>query len=149
MPVLESEQIGNTAMSAIEARGAMQKRRAVFNVVVLSVAAHSVVLGICYLVFPVQTLRLAGWEYSGQVFWPSQAGLFLLILGLAYGAAVRVRPLVWLVIGSKASAFVFLVASAVWLDAPPLAAVLGYGDGLMGLAVGIALWRLHRAERSP
>jgi len=119
----------------------------VLDGLVVLVALHSVALGVCLLLFPLTTLGLVGWEFAGPRFWPSQAGLFLLILGVAYVAALRFRPFVWLVIGSKVSAFLFLRASVVWLDAPRLVAVLGCGDGLMGVAVAIALWRVHRAER--
>jgi len=117
------------------------------SAVVLAVAAHSIMLGISLLFCPVWALRLVGWEYAGPVFWPSQAGLFLIVLGVAYAAAIRVRPLVWLVIGSKASAFVFLAASTVWLDAPRVVAVLGCGDGLMGAVTALVFWRLMGAER--
>jgi hypothetical protein len=122
--------------------------RAILNLAVLAVAAHSIALGIAFLLFPMRTLGLVGWEYAGPVFWPSQAGLFLLILGVAYAAAIRLRALVWFVIGSKAGAFVFLLVSAAWVDAPRIVGLLGCGDGLMGLAVALAFWRLRRSERS-
>ena len=120
--------------------------RTIFNLVVLAVAAHSIALGMAFLFFPLRTLGLVRWEYTGQVFWPSQAGLFLLILGATYAAAIRLRALVWLVIGSKAGAFIFLLVSALWIDAPQIVALLACGDGLMGLAVALAFWRLRRAE---
>ena len=120
--------------------------RAILNLVVLAVAAHSIALGTAILFFPVRTLGVVGWGYSGQVFWPSQAGLFLLIMGTAYAAAIRLPALVWLVIGSKASAFAFLLISAMWMDAPRIVALLACGDGLMGLAVAIAFWGAKRAE---
>ncbi len=107
---------------------------------ILAVAAHSVFLGLCLLCFPMWMLRTVGWEYTGEVFWPSQAGLFLIILGSAYAGAIRYRPLVWLLIGSKFSAIVFLVAHVIFLDAPKLVALLGSGDGAMGLIVGLLYW---------
>ncbi len=123
-------------------------RHMLLNLAVLGVAAHSVALGVCLLSFPAWTLRLVGWEYAGPVFWPSQAGLFLIILGAAYGAAVRYRPLLWLLIGSKGCAFIFLMAHALWLDAPRLAVLLGAGDGAMGLTVALLLRWVDQGERS-
>jgi hypothetical protein len=120
--------------------------RLVFALVLLSVATHSIILGLTLLFDPRWALDFVGWEYTGQLFWPSQAGLFLIILGVAYAMALRLRPLVWLVIGSKACAVAFLLASTTWLQAPPISALLGLVDGLMGLAVGLTFWRLRRAE---
>jgi len=122
--------------------------RKLLNLVILAVAAHSVTLGVCLLSFPNWTLRLVGWGYTGPVFWPSQSGLFLIILGVAYGAAVRFPPLVWLLVGSKASAFVFLMAHALWLDAPRLSVLLAVEDGLMGLVVAVLWWLTARAEHT-
>jgi hypothetical protein len=121
------------------------------NALLLVVAAHSIALGFTLLFLPRWALGLVGWGYTGQLFWPCQAGLFLMILGAAYASAVRVRPLVWLVVGSKASAVVFLLLSVVWLEAPSVVPLLGIGDGLMGLAVAVAyrqLTKVSRAERS-
>lgn len=120
--------------------------RVTLNLVVLAVAAHSIALGIAFLFFPMRVLGLVRWQYTGPVFWPSQAGLFLLILGSAYAAAIRLRALVWLVIGSKAGALVFLLVSALWVDAPRIVALLAWGDGLMGLAVAVAFWQLKCAQ---
>jgi hypothetical protein len=125
----------------------LRTRSLALNLTILGVAAHSVVLGLCLLSFPTWTLRLVGWEYSGEVFWPSQAGLFLIILGVAYGAAIRFRPLVWLLIGSKACALVFLLAHVTWLGAPRLAGLLGVGDGLMGLTIAVLLAGLRTARQ--
>jgi hypothetical protein len=105
------------------------------DLVILAVATHSVAVGLCLLCFPMWTLKIVGWAYNGEVFWPSQAGLFLMILGSGYAAAIRYRPLVWLLIGSKLSAIVFLLAHVVFLDAPRLVILLGAGDGMMGLGV--------------
>jgi len=120
--------------------------QALLNVAVLVVAMHSIGLGLSLLFCPRWALQFAGWDYAGPMFWPSQAGLFLVILGAAYAWAIRLRPLVWLIIGSKASALLFLGASIAWLGAPRLAAFLGGADGLMGLAVALLYWGLVRAE---
>jgi len=133
-------------LSASRARTA--GRRALANLalscMVLAVATHSVFVGLSLLCFPMWTLKTVGWEYTGEVFWPSQAGLFLIILGSAYAGAIRYRPLVWLLIGSKFSAIVFLIAHVLFLDAPKLVALLGAGDGAMGLVVALLFWYTQR-----
>jgi hypothetical protein len=117
------------------------------DVVILAVAAHSMALGLALLCFPMWVLKLVGWDYSGEAFWPSQAGLFLILLGTAYAAALCWRPLAWLLIGSKGCAIVFLWAHVLWLGAPRLAGLLGIGDGLMGLVTAVLLISVGRAER--
>jgi hypothetical protein len=138
------------AAETLPVRSSLRQRfwEVALNLVLLAVAAHSVALGITLLFLPRWALEVVGWDYTGQMFWPSQAGLFLVILGVAYASATRVRPLVWLVIGSKASAVVFLPLSVVLLDAPAIVPVLGCGDALMGIAVAIAYWEHRRAEAS-
>ena len=122
----------------------LRSRRTVLHLVILGVSVHSVVAGIVMMSAPEWMLRAVGWEYEGELFWPRQAGLFLSILGIAYGGAIRLLPLVWLVIGSKTAAVVFLMAHVLFLDAPGPVFYLAAGDGLMGLAVAIALWNATR-----
>lgn len=116
------------------------------NCMVLAVASHSVFVGLVLLCFPMWMLKVVGWEYTGEVFWPSQAGLFLIILGSAYAGAIRYRPLVWLLIGSKFSAIIFLMAHVLFLDAPKLVGLLGAGDGAMGLVVALLFWYTQRTR---
>lgn len=113
----------------------------------LAIAAHSLVVGFVLLAFPTWMLKTVGWEYTGEIFWPSQAGLFLIILGTVYAAAVKYRPLIWALIGSKGSAIVFLLAHVIWLDAPKLVLPLGAIDGMMGLAIAVlyCLWKKQTA----
>lgn len=118
----------------------LKSRRTVVHLLIFGVSAHSVVAGMVLMSQPEWMLAAVGWEYKGELFWPRQAGLFLSILGVAYGAALRVPSLVWLVIGSKAAAFVFLMSHVLWLEAPRPVLYLAAGDGLMGLAVALALW---------
>jgi hypothetical protein len=115
------------------------------NLVVLAVACHSIVAGLLLLVFPLWTLGLVGWGYSGQAFWPSQAGLFLLLLGTAYALAIRLPILVWFLIVSKACAVVFLTLSVLFLGAPRIVLALDAGDGFMGLCVALVFWKQARA----
>ena len=126
----------------------LRLRQTLLNLVILGIACHSVALGVAMLSLPMWTLKVVGWTYSGEIFWPSQSGLFLIILGIAYGTAVSFRPLVWLIVGSKGSALVFLLAHALWLDAPPLVYLLGACDGAMGLLVLVLYLHVRAVEQA-
>jgi len=132
--------------SKVPARTNQRLWRLAFTLVLLGVAAHSIVLGLMLLFAPRWSLTFVGWEYTGQLFWPSQAGLFLVLLGVVYAMALRLRPLVWLVVGSKACAVVFLLVGRTWLQAPPISTSLGLADGLMGIAVAVAFLAGRRAD---
>lgn len=122
-------------------------RQALLDFVILVVSAHSVIAGMCMLAAPEWMLKTVGWAYSGEIFWPRQAGLFLLILGIAYGASIWYRPMIWLLIGSKTSALVFLMSQAFWLgEAPRLTVPLGLVDGAMGLSVFVLLMVANRVQ---
>ncbi len=123
-------------------------RQVTLKLLVLAVASHSLAAGILLLLVPLWTLKLVGWDYTGHAFWPSQAGLFLALLGVAYASAIRLQALIWFLILSKASAFVFLLSSVVWLDTPKVVVAMAFGDGLMGLSVALALWKQTRAVDS-
>ena len=125
----------------------MKKRswQFVLNLLVLAVASHSITGGVLLLFFPLWTLKLVGWNFAGQMFWPSQAGLFLALLGGVYASAIRLRALIWFLIISKACAVVFLLLSVVLLDAPRAAIGMAIVDGLMGLSVALVYWRETRA----
>jgi len=117
----------------------------VLNLLVLAVASHSIAGGVLLLFFPLWTLKLVGWNFAGQVFWPSQAGLFLTLLGGVYASAIRLRVIVWFLIVSKACAIVFLLLSVVFLDAPRVVIAMAIVDGLMGLSVALMYWMEMRA----
>ena len=61
------------------------------KVLIGAVAFHSCVLGCAMLIIRSWTLRIVGWEYSGPLFFPSQSGIFLLILGAAYAGGHPVQ----------------------------------------------------------
>ena len=107
--------------------------------IVGAVAAHSLVLGAAMLLFPLWTLRLSGWHYEGDTFFPSQSGLFLFLLGSLYLVAVRHAPLAWFLVATKATAVVFLITQSVLIELPPLILLAAVLDGLMGAGVAAAL----------
>ena len=115
------------------------------RLVVLLVGLHSVVLGLLLLFLPLWTLGLMGFGDPGPPFFPSQAGIFLLILGVCYLLALREPALVRVIVVSKAFAVAFLAVHAAFLGAPPVIAAAAAGDAAMLAAV---LWARRRASIS-
>ncbi|NOX56757.1 MAG: hypothetical protein GXP27_20405 [Planctomycetes bacterium] len=123
--------------------------RAVRHTIVTLVALHSLLLGAAMLFFPTRTLHAVGWTYDGDVFFPAQAGLFLLILGSAYIAGLWHDGFVWLLVASKVAAVLFLVFEYLLGHAPTVVFFAALLDGLMGLSVGaIMLWELRSTVTS-
>ena len=114
------------------------------QIVVGAVAVHSLLLGSVMLVCPGRVLGLTGWTCEGSLFFPSQSGLFLLILGGGYAAGVWHRPFAWFIVGSKVAAVVFLVAEHLLGNAPALLLPVASVDGVMGAAVAVVVWRERR-----
>ena len=124
------------------------KAHQVKTLVVGVVAAHSITLGAAMLFWPVQTMSLFGWEYRGQTFFPSQAGVFLLLLGVAYAIGAKQRAFARFLVGSKAVAVVFLIGQYLQGAAPNMVLLAAAGDGMMGLAVAAALIWEDRSRRA-
>jgi hypothetical protein len=115
------------------------------RLVIAAVALHSLVLGTALLARPARTLQLVGWQYEGPSFFPAQSGLFLLILGGAYLAAIWHRQFAWFLVGSKAAAFVFLLAEYATGNGPVMLLPAALLDGLMGLAVAaVVTWNIRQ-----
>ena len=115
---------------------------------VLAVALHSILLGAAMLLFPTRTLDTFGWEYDGPAFFPSQAGIFLLLLGVAYAGAVHHREFAFFLVGSKTCAVVFLVVQYLSNQRQGVVLTAAILDGLMGAAVAAALFLEARSRRS-
>ena len=109
------------------------------------VAAHSILLGVLMLFWPLEFLGRFGWEYADSRFFPAQSGLFLLLLGIVYAVAIRERALVGLVVLSKAAAFVFLVSEVARGSGPVLLLLTAVIDGVMGAGVALLWWRERSA----
>jgi hypothetical protein len=95
---------------------------------------HSLVLGFAMLFLSQELLRLLGWHATASQFFPAQSGLFLLILGGVYLAALGHRPLAWILVGSKAAAVVFLVVETAAGNCPEWMLFVATLDGAMGVA---------------
>ena len=118
------------------------------KLIVGAVAAHSLILGAAMLLFPLWTLRLSGWHYEGNTFFPSQSGVFLFLLGGLYLAAVKHTPLGWFLVASKVTAVIFLITQSILIELPPMILLAAVLDGLMGVVVAAALvWETR--ERPP
>jgi hypothetical protein len=119
---------------------------------ILIVGGHSLVLGVAMLFAPITFLTLARWPYppAHDPFFASQSGIFLIILGAAYLAALRHDVFVWLIVGSKLAAVLFLFGHGLFAGAPFQVMLLGAADACLGLLVvaGIAAEQGIRARSS-
>ncbi|MGK2856379.1 MAG: hypothetical protein ACSLFQ_04155 [Thermoanaerobaculia bacterium] len=113
---------------------------------ILLVGIHSCILGIAMLFATRVMVAVLGFASSTPSFFPSQSGIFMLILGLFYLRALVVPSYVWTILVSKALAVAFLLAHVVFLDAPPIIWAACAGDAAMLAAVGL-LARRHRFLR--
>jgi hypothetical protein len=99
--------------------------------VILLVAIHSCVLGSFLLVAPKFVSSIFGFETAENPFFASQAGLFLLILGVCYLLALKIPDLILVILISKGAAVLFLVFQALFLNAPPLTWAAAAADATM------------------
>ncbi|MBI5209583.1 MAG: hypothetical protein HY927_06365 [Elusimicrobia bacterium] len=118
------------------------------RLLVLLIGLHSCALGLLMLFKPGLMTRLLGFPGGIPVFFPSQSGIFLLILGACYLRALSESSYLCVIVGSKAAAVLFLVAHAAFLGAPPTVWLAAAGDGGM-LAVLVAAWRWESLRPAP
>lgn len=105
------------------------------------IGAYSCLLGVALLIAPRAFLRLTGFPEPNAIFFPSQAGIFLLVLGICYLLALAEPALVTVILISKGAAVIFLVVHAAVLGAPPIVWAAAAGDGAMLAALLAALRR--------
>lgn len=110
------------------------------------VGCHSCALGLVMLFAPRFMLATFGFPASTPIFYPSQSGIFLLILGVLYLRALVVPSFVWTIFVSKALAIAFLFVHVAFLGAPSIIWAAGAGDAAMLAAVAVMLAR-HRRLR--
>jgi hypothetical protein len=110
------------------------------------IGLHSSFLGLLLLFEPRLMMRLFGFPPSVPIFFPSQSGIFLLILGVAYLLALLDPTFVRVILISKAFAVVFLFAHAAFLHAPPIIWGMLAGDSTMLVTLsGALLWYRRRS----
>ncbi|MFQ6133070.1 MAG: hypothetical protein ACE5R4_13600 [Armatimonadota bacterium] len=112
---------------------------------IVLIGAHSLALGFAMLFWPRHTLELFRWPPVDNLFFPSQSGIFLMILGAAYLAALWHDDLVWLILASKTAAVLFLFGHVVLAGAPVQVMLAGIGDAGFGLLMGGLVLMEHRA----
>ena len=119
------------------------------QIFIVLVAMHSIILGSAMLFWPLTTMQFFGWEYQGPLFYPAQTGIFLIILAVAYLEGLWYRPFGWFLVITKAVAVVFLLAEYYIVEVNPPRTILiaAFFDGLMGLAVGGALYKSRKNQR--
>ena len=117
------------------------------RLLILLIGVHSCVLALGLLFLPRQMVALLGMDVGPAIFFPSKAGIFLLILGVVYLLALKEPAYVLVILLSKAAAVVFLVTHAAFLSGPPILWLAVLGDGGMLMALSIAL-RLERCRPS-
>ena len=119
------------------------------RLLIVLIGLHSCVLGLGMLFFPGPMMRFSGFPPM-PVFFPSQAGLFLIILGVCYLWSLADVAFVKIILLSKAKAVVFLVFHAVFLSVPPMVIAAAFGDAAMLLGLGAVLyWESRAGETRP
>jgi hypothetical protein len=104
------------------------------------IALHSFAVGAMFLAVPQWTMRFAGWQGIDPLFFAYQAGVFHVVLGLAYLLEYRRYRGVSVLIAAKIVAFVFLTTATIVAPIPWAVWVSGILDGLMAFVV----WWVHR-----
>ena len=114
---------------------------------VLVVAVHSLALGAILTFKPSLFLEAAGWPSADNLFFPSQSGIFLVILGGGYCAALKYPRMVYFILFSKVVAISFLGTPYFFLNAPRpvLSAFLGDSAFTVLLVLVILLNRRGKA----
>ncbi|NCO37421.1 MAG: hypothetical protein COZ06_27455 [Armatimonadetes bacterium CG_4_10_14_3_um_filter_66_18] len=116
---------------------------------ILLIGVHSCLLGVGMLFVPRVMLRTFGFGEQTSLFFPSQSGVFLLIIGVLHLRALVKPSFVEVIVVSKALAVLFLAVHAVFLGVPPIIWAAGAGDAAMPAAVIIALRRHQRLRETP
>ncbi len=117
------------------------KNDKLLRLLILLVGIHSFILGVAMLFATRFMVATLGFATSTPPFFPSQSGIFMLILGLFYLYALVEPSFVWTIIVSKAFAVMFLFVHVIFLAAPPIIWAAGAGDATMLIAVALMLRR--------
>ena len=128
----------------IEGRLRTGERDPLLRVLIAVIGIHSTLLGIILLSAPRFMLQTFGFSATGSMFFPSQSGIFLLILGVCYLLALREPAYINVILISKAFAVSFLFAQAAFFSAPPSTWAMFAGDATMLLLLCAALIRHNR-----
>lgn len=123
------------------------KGDALMRGLILLIGIHSCALGLLMLFAPRFMLQLFGFPEPVPTFFPSQSGVFLLILGVCYLLALTDPALVKVILISKLFAVVFLFVHSVFLVAPPSVWAAAVGDAAMLAALSAAMFHRYHLGR--
>ena len=104
------------------------------------IALHSTIVGAMFLMAPDWTMKFAGWQSISPAFFAYQAGIFHVVLAVAYLLEYHRYRGVSIVITAKSIAFVFLITATIIDPIPWAVWTSGILDGLMALV----MWWVHR-----
>ena len=104
------------------------------RLVISAIGLHSLLLGSLLLFWPIPFCERFGFDLGGTSFYPSQSGIFLVILGLCYLRVLVEPALESVIVISKSLAVVFLIVWAV-RGAQPILWAAAVGDAAMLAAV--------------
>ena len=108
------------------------------------IALHSIMVGCTFLLAPAWTMKFAGWQSISPAFFAYQAGIFHVVLAVAYLLEYRRYRGVSILVTAKVIAFVFLITATIIDPIPWAVWTSGIIDGIMALAV----WWVHRQVQS-
>jgi hypothetical protein len=115
------------------------RRLSFFRIILVLISVHSICVGAGLIFLPLSMYDFFGFEGYQGAFFKIQGGVFHLIMGLVYLQAsrdpVRNVSLIWLTVGAKFTASVFLLSYYTFAERIWMVLASGVGDLLMGLVV--------------
>ena len=104
-------------------------------------ALHSFAVALGLMFLPPEFFSIFGFEGCQESFFKSQAGVFHLVMAVAYIIAAKnietSYNLIWFIISAKSIALVFLASYFVLFDRVWMIAISGIGDGAMAILLYI------------
>jgi len=107
------------------------------------VALHSIAIGLVLIAQPALLMKLSGFSPECDRFFPTQGGVFHILMALAYVmGATNIKKYHYLIVFSiivKAVATLFLMVYFFTIEFKWIVLLSGIGDGIMGLIIFLAL----------
>jgi hypothetical protein len=104
------------------------------------IALHSTIVGAMFLMAPDWTMKFAGWQGIEPIFFAYQAGIFHIVLAIAYLLEYHQYRGVSILVSAKIIAFIFLITATIIDPIPWAVWTSGVLDGVMAVVV----WWVHR-----
>ena len=107
------------------------------------VALHSISVGLALIAQPALLMKLSGFSSSCERFFPTQGGVFHMLMAAAYVmGASNIKKYHYLIVFSiivKAVATLFLIVYCFAVEFKWIVLLSGIGDSVMGLMIFLAL----------